>query len=89
MVLGAGVFVLGGAASVTGAHAVAHHDAQQSVQSEAPASTAIASTLQLALQRQQDLDISAGGFVVGDPTASAAEFDSGRHRSGSSSATRT
>ncbi len=35
----------------------------------------IASTLQLAIQHESDLNVSAGGFIAGDPTASSSEFD--------------
>jgi diguanylate cyclase (GGDEF)-like protein len=66
--------VVGGLASVLGAHVLANRDAGQSAQTQAAASTAIASTLQLALQHEQDLDVSAASFVAGDPGASAEAF---------------
>ena len=72
--LGAVVLVGGTFGSVVGARTVAHHDAQQSVQTQAPVSLAIASTLQLALQHEQDLDIGVVGFMAGTPNASASQF---------------
>ncbi len=35
----------------------------------------VASTLQLAIQHESDLNVSGGGFIAGDPTASSSEFD--------------
>ncbi len=72
--LGAVVLVGGVSVSVLGARVVAGHDAQQSVQAQAPVSLAIASTLQLALQHEQDLDVGAVGFMAGTPGASATQF---------------
>ena len=72
--LGAVVLTCGVVGSVLGARVVASHDAQQSVQAQAPVSLAIASTLQLALQHEQDLDVGAVGFTAGQPSASASQF---------------
>ena len=70
------VLVLAGVlASVLGARAVARTDAEQSQLSFHLASAEIASTLNLAIQHEEDLVISAGAFVTGDPRASAADFD--------------
>jgi len=72
--LGAVVLVFGIVGSVSEALVVARHDAQQSAQTQAPVSLAIASAMQLALQHEQDLDVGAAGFVAGSPDASASQF---------------
>ena len=50
------------------------HDGQQSAQAQVPIAQAIASTLQLALQHEQDLDVAAAGFAAGTPNATASQF---------------
>jgi diguanylate cyclase (GGDEF)-like protein len=64
----------GSAASVLGAHAIAHRDAAKSETSFQHGSQAIASTLKLAVQRQEELTVAASTFFAGNPKASAAEF---------------
>src|SRR5271165_6493556 len=66
----------GGLASVLGARAVAVSDADQARLEFHLASAEIASTLKLALQHEEDLVVSASGFVTGNPNASAGDFDS-------------
>jgi diguanylate cyclase (GGDEF)-like protein len=62
------------AGSVLGASVVAHNDAQRSQGSFVTSSMGIASTLELAIQQQNSLVISAQAFVVANPNASNAEF---------------
>jgi diguanylate cyclase (GGDEF)-like protein len=64
----------GSAASVLGAHAVAHHDAAKTETSFQQGSQAIASTLKLAVQRQEELTVAASTFFAGNPKATPAEF---------------
>jgi diguanylate cyclase (GGDEF)-like protein len=64
----------GSAASVLGAHAVAHHDAAKTETSFQQGSQAIASTLKLAVQRQEELTVAASTFFAGNPKATSAEF---------------
>jgi len=61
--------------SVIGARAVARANANQARLAFHLSSAEIASTLRLALQHEEDLVISASGFVTGSPAASAADFD--------------
>jgi diguanylate cyclase (GGDEF)-like protein len=70
------VLVLGGTlASFIGARTVAHSDADKGRLAFHLASEEIASTLGLAIQREEDLVVNAGAFVTGNPHASAAGFD--------------
>ena len=66
--------VVGGVGSVLGANAIAHNNAEKSQQSFKISSGEIASTLQLAIQHEDDLVVSASGFLAGNPTASNAQF---------------
>ncbi len=67
--------VAGGAVgSVLGAHAVARSDAAEARQAFPRTSAGIASTLELAIQHDEDLIIGASTFFAGNPRASAAEF---------------
>jgi hypothetical protein len=67
--------VCGVAASGLGASSLARSDASRSLKSTQQSSAQIASTLQLAIQHEQDLLAAAmTGFILGDPTASNAEF---------------
>jgi diguanylate cyclase (GGDEF)-like protein len=68
------VVVVGIAGSVLGARAVAHTDGQRSQQASAATSADIASTLGLALQRQQDLAVNTGAFIINNPGASEGQF---------------
>jgi signal transduction histidine kinase/CheY-like chemotaxis protein len=66
---------LGGtAAAVVSAGALAASNAAKSREQFKQAATEVASTLQLAVEREQDLVVSASGFVVGNPDASNARF---------------
>ncbi|HEX7526834.1 MAG TPA: CHASE domain-containing protein [Gaiellaceae bacterium] len=53
---------------------LARRDADKSRRDFRASSAHVASTLQLAIQHEEDLIVSAGGFVVGKPRASNAEF---------------
>jgi diguanylate cyclase (GGDEF)-like protein len=64
----------GSAASVLGAHAVAKSDASKTETSFQHGSQAIASTLKLAVQRQEELTVAASTFFAGNPKATSAEF---------------
>jgi diguanylate cyclase (GGDEF)-like protein len=70
------LLVLGGiVGSVIGAHVVARGAADQQRLAFHLSSAEIASTLQLAIQHEEDLVVSASAFVSGNPGASAADFD--------------
>jgi diguanylate cyclase (GGDEF)-like protein len=70
----AALLVFGIAGSVVGAAAVARNGAQSSRRAFRSQATDIASTLQLAIEHEQDLISGASGFVVGNPGASDAQF---------------
>lgn len=74
MVVAVVVAVGGIAAAVASAGAVAASSAARSREGFKQASTEVASTLQLAVQREQDLVVSASGFVIGNPNASNSQF---------------
>jgi len=61
--------------SVLGARAVARSNAEQARLAFHLSTAEIASTLKLALQHEEDLVVSASGFVTGNPNASAGDFD--------------
>jgi diguanylate cyclase (GGDEF)-like protein len=65
----------GGIGSLLGAHAVAHSDGRKAQKTFHEASSAIATTLKLAIQRQEELAVSASTYFAQNPTASRAEFD--------------
>jgi diguanylate cyclase (GGDEF)-like protein len=67
--------LVGTIASVIGARAVARAEADKARLAFHLASSEVASTLELALQREEDLVISAGAFVADNPSASASGFD--------------
>ena len=70
------LLVLAGAlASVLGARAVARSDAEKARLAFHLASADVASTLKLAIQHEEDLVVNASAFVIGNPKASAADFD--------------
>jgi CHASE1-domain containing sensor protein len=62
-------------ASVLGARAVAHSDADKARLALHLSSAEVASTLKLAIQHEEDLVVSASAFVTSNPNASAADFD--------------
>jgi diguanylate cyclase (GGDEF)-like protein len=66
--------VAGTIASVVGAHAVASNDAGKRQAAFQQSSGAIASTSRLAIQRQEELGVSASTFFATHPKASQAEF---------------
>jgi diguanylate cyclase (GGDEF)-like protein len=68
------VLVAGVTASAFGAMAVARNEVDRSHRAFATSSAEIASTLQLAIQHEQDLTVSIGGFIAGNPHATNAEF---------------
>ena len=68
------VLVAGSVGSVLAADSVAKNAVDQSRRQFATSSAGIASTLELAIQHEQDLSVSVGGFVVGKPNASNTEF---------------
>ena len=73
-VLGVLLILAGVIGSTFAALGVAHDAASNSRKTFVASSKEIASTLQLAIQHEQDLMISAGGFIVGSPKASTAQF---------------
>jgi diguanylate cyclase (GGDEF)-like protein len=68
------IIAIGAVGSVFAAIGIAHSASQKSRQAFHATSNDIASTLQLAIQHEQDLVVSAGGYVAGNPTASEAQF---------------
>jgi diguanylate cyclase (GGDEF)-like protein len=67
--------VLGGATgAVLAARSVAASNAARSREAFAQSSSEVASTLQLAIEREQDLVFTAAGFFLGDPGATNAQF---------------
>jgi len=64
----------GSVASVLGARAVAHNDSAKTEASFHQGSAAIASTLKLAIQRQEELTVAASTYFAANPKASSAEF---------------
>jgi diguanylate cyclase (GGDEF)-like protein len=71
----AALLVVGGSlGSVLGGLVITQNALQNSHKAFAASSVDIASTLQLAIQHEQDLIVSAGGFVAEDPTASNSQF---------------
>ena len=68
------IFLAGTAGSAIAGTGVARNASQKSQKAFAASSSDIASTLQLAIQHEQDLIVSASGFVAGDPSASNAQF---------------
>src|SRR5260370_41784668 len=61
--------------SLLGANAKAHSDASKARLAFHLSSAEIASTLQLAIQHEEDLVVNASAFILGNPHASAAGFD--------------
>src|ERR1700677_165799 len=62
------------AASLLGAHAFARSDSAKARSSFRQGSVAIASTLKLAIQREEELAVGASTFFAGNPKATPAEF---------------
>jgi diguanylate cyclase (GGDEF)-like protein len=61
-------------AAVIRAHTVAHSNAAEARSSFQQSSAAVASALKLALQREEELAVSAGTYFAGNPNATPAEF---------------
>jgi diguanylate cyclase (GGDEF)-like protein len=68
------LIVLGAVGSISAAATVAGNAAQKSNESFGVSSADVASNLKLAIQHEQDLIVSAAGFVVGNPAATETEF---------------
>ncbi len=67
--------VLGGATgAVLAARSVAASNAAKAREAFVQSSSEVASTLQLAIRREQDLAFAAAGFFLGDPGATSAQF---------------
>ncbi len=67
--------VLAGAiASVLGASAVAHSEANKSRSAFSESSASVASSLRLAIQREEELAVSASTYFAANPTATPKEF---------------
>jgi diguanylate cyclase (GGDEF)-like protein len=67
--------VLAGAiASVLGANAVGHSEASKSRSAFSESSTSVASSLRLAIQREEELAVSASTYFAANPTATPKEF---------------
>ena len=66
--------VLGTTGSLLAAGSIARDGSQKAHQSFALSSAEVASTLKLAVQHEQDLVVSAAGFVVSNPNATQAAF---------------
>jgi diguanylate cyclase (GGDEF)-like protein len=72
--LSVGVLLVGIIGAMFAAESVADHEAARSRQQFATSSADVASTLQLAIQHEEDLITSAGGFIVGNSDVSNAKF---------------
>jgi diguanylate cyclase (GGDEF)-like protein len=68
------IVLVGSIGTVLGAQGVARNDGQKAHQAAITTSVEIASNLTLAIQREQDLAVNAGGFVIGNPNASLDQF---------------
>ncbi len=66
--------IVGAVASLLAAHTLASNDASGARRASRQAGTALAATAKVALEREQDLGVSASTFLAADPKASAAEF---------------
>ncbi len=73
-VVAALVLLAGVAGSLLAARSSAGQEVSRSHREFAATSTDVASRLQLALQREDDLNVSVGGFILGRPDAKNAEF---------------
>ena len=69
------VVLVGVLCTVFGARAVAQEDAQEYRQSTAASTQGIAANLTLAIERQQDLAVNAGAFVIANPSATQQQFE--------------
>lgn len=69
-----GVAIIGIVAAMLGSMVVARNADQKTHQSVVTSSAEIASTLKLAIDREQDLGVNAAGFILGNQSASEAQF---------------
>jgi diguanylate cyclase (GGDEF)-like protein len=69
------VMLAGLLAAVLGAQAVARSDADKAQLTFHLSAAEIASTLKLSIQHEEDLVVGASAYIVGNPNASAADFD--------------
>ena len=74
MAVAALVLIAGSVGSALAASSVATRDADRARAAFATSAAHVASTLQLAIQHEEDLVYSAAGFVSGNPTATKADF---------------
>jgi diguanylate cyclase (GGDEF)-like protein len=72
--LGALLILAGSTGAIFAALGAAHNAANNSRKAFVASSEVISSTLQLAIQHEQDLIIGAGGFIVGSPNATNSQF---------------
>ncbi|HUF02415.1 MAG TPA: EAL domain-containing protein [Gaiellaceae bacterium] len=71
----AAVLAVGGTTgALLGAHKLARHDAEESRQALASSADRVASTLQLAIRREEDLVVAASAFLLSNPNGSNAEL---------------
>jgi diguanylate cyclase (GGDEF)-like protein len=68
------LLALGTLGSVFGARAIARNEAQTAHQAFVNSSEQVAATLKLAIEREQDLGVNAGAFIIGNPSASEVQF---------------
>ena len=73
-ILGALLVVAGSVGSVIAANVVVRNATQTSHRAFVTSSNEIAATLHLTIQHEQDLAVSFSAFVIGNPTASEAQF---------------
>jgi len=76
LAVAAAVVLVGGLTSAAAAQTIADRSVAASAQTQLMTAHGVASTLQLALAREQDLGVSAAGFVSADPLASSTAFAS-------------
>ncbi len=68
------IAVVGIACTLLAAWSVSNSEAQKSHESAVTTSVQVASNLTLALQREQDLVVNTGAFLLGQPSATQAQF---------------
>ena len=68
------IVLIGATSTVLGARSVAQDDSQKAHQAAETATVQIASHLTLAIQREQDLAVNAGAFVVSNPSVTQQQF---------------
>ncbi len=68
------VVIVGVAGSVVGSQAIAHSDYQRARSASTTSSVEISSALRLAIEREQDLAVNTGAFIINDPSATPSQF---------------